>query len=222
MTPTLTPTLTVSKAREAHRRLRNTCRFLLGNLHDYDHALPPLHHHQPAAAGAEQGAEQGAVPWVARAWGAPRSVPALRQFDRYMMHQLARYAGAAEEGYDRLAFHKVMAAAAALCSGARRASSRHAAARTHTYTHTHTYLPPSAPSNPFRTVRPPFPLPSTADDLSAHYLVAAKDRLYCLEATDPSRRAAQARAARYPRPMPMAAGLAPMLTHTHANTFHPC
>ena len=157
MTPTLTPTLTVSKAREAHRRLRNTCRFLLGNLHDYDHALPPLHHHhQPAAAGAEQGAEQGAVPWVARAWGAPRSVPALRQFDRYMMHQLARYAGAAEEGYDRLAFHKVMAAAAALCSGARRASSRHAAARTHTHTHTHTYLPPSLQPLPDR----PTPLPA--------------------------------------------------------------
>ena len=109
------------KAREAHRRLRNTCRFLLGNLHDYEHdgyehILPPPHQQQPTSAGAGQASGQAGqggqggqgAAWVARAWGAPRSVPALRQFDRYMLHQLAQYAGAVEAGYDALAFHKVI------------------------------------------------------------------------------------------------------------------
>ena len=45
--------ITIGKAREAHRRLRNTCRFLLGNLHDYQ---PPQDQHHGVQG--EQGEQE--------------------------------------------------------------------------------------------------------------------------------------------------------------------
>ena len=139
----------LGKAREAHRRIRNSCRFLLGNLHDYD---PPT----AAAAAAAATAAASATATAAAATNAaaaplvvalpdPNDVT-LRQYDRYVLHRLAQYVTVVEAAYGAYAFSRVMAAATALCN----------------------------------------------DELSAGYFVAAKDRLYCQEVDDPSRRAAQA------------------------------
>ena len=76
----------LGKAREAHRRIRNSCRFLLGNLHDYEPTATPV----PDAT--------------------------LRQYDRYVLHCLAQYCRAVEAAYGVYAFNRVMAAATSLCN----------------------------------------------------------------------------------------------------------
>ena len=75
-------------SREAYRRLRNSCRFMLGNLHDFD-------------------ASKDAVPFGE-----------LRQRDRYMLHQLAEFTRAVERGHDQHALNRVVASALSLSSEA--------------------------------------------------------------------------------------------------------
>ncbi len=62
---------------EAYRRIRNTCRFLLGNLHDFD----------PAA---------DRVPY-----------DRMDELDRFALHQLQGLIGRVREAYDRFEFHRV-------------------------------------------------------------------------------------------------------------------
>ena len=105
----------LQKPREAYRRLRNSCRFMLGNLHDFDAATD--------------------------------SVPLdeLRGGDRYMLHQLAAFAKAVEASHDAHQTHRVVSSAIVLAG----------------------------------------------DALSADYFDAAKERLYCADATGISRRSVQ-------------------------------
>jgi isoleucyl-tRNA synthetase len=60
---------------EAYRRIRNTCRFILGNLHDFD----PLRHRVPY--------EQ------------------LLEIDRYMLHKLATLTSRVRQAYGRYEYH---------------------------------------------------------------------------------------------------------------------
>ena len=76
----------LQKSREAYRRLRNSCRFMLGNLHDFD-------------------ATRDAVPR-----------DAMRMGDRYMLHQLAEYGRAIERSHDAHAVSRVVAASITLAS----------------------------------------------------------------------------------------------------------
>ncbi len=62
---------------EAYRRIRNTCRFLLGNLYDFD----------PASDGV--GREQ------------------MNELDRFALHQLQELIEKVRQGYDRFEFHRV-------------------------------------------------------------------------------------------------------------------
>ena len=76
----------LSKASESYRRLRNSCRFILGNLHDFD-------------------ASADALP-----------LDALRTGDRYMLHQLAEFAHAAERYHDQHALNRVTTSALVLAT----------------------------------------------------------------------------------------------------------
>jgi isoleucyl-tRNA synthetase len=76
----------LQKSREAYRRLRNSCRFMLGNLHDFDSSTDALPHH------------------------------ALRMGDRYMLHQLAEFASTAERSHDAHAVSRVVHSALSLAS----------------------------------------------------------------------------------------------------------
>jgi len=62
---------------EAYRRIRNTCRFILGNLHDFD----------PAVA---------RVPY-----------PEMHELDRWILHRLQELAERVMKAYDRFEFHPV-------------------------------------------------------------------------------------------------------------------
>ena len=105
----------LQKTREAYRRLRNSCRFMLANLSDFDR-------------------EADAVP-----------LEAMRQIDRYMLHRLGEYLEQARASYDAYATARVVSGAVSLA----------------------------------------------ADELSAEYFSAVKDRLYCETADSTSRRAVQ-------------------------------
>ena len=126
---------------------------------------------------------------AAVAGGAVAPVAALRQFDRYVLHRLVRYAAAVEEG-----------------CGTPRARGRIRVRGTWTALHLLTQPPPHptdpkpephlAPRCRYDTLAFHRVMAAAAtlcsDDLSAHYLASAKDRLYCLQRDDPSRRAVQA------------------------------
>lgn len=62
---------------EAYRRIRNTCRFLLGNLSDYDPTRDAVSHE------------------------------AMEELDRFALHQLQDLIQKVRAGYDRFEFHKV-------------------------------------------------------------------------------------------------------------------
>ncbi len=67
----------LSRLTEAYRKIRNTCRFLLGNLYDFDparHLLPP---------------------------------EALPEFERYMLYRLSRFVARALRAYENYDFHLV-------------------------------------------------------------------------------------------------------------------
>lgn len=71
----------LTKPREAYRRLRNSCRFMLGNLHDFD-------------------PQRDMVP-----------LEEMRRGDRYMLHRLATFAQTVERSHDEHATSRVVAAA---------------------------------------------------------------------------------------------------------------
>ncbi|WP_123289632.1 isoleucine--tRNA ligase [Desulfosoma caldarium] len=71
---------------ETYRRIRNTWRFLLGNLHDFD----------PARHGV--------------------SVTAMQELDRYALHMLQKLVGKVRRAYDRFEFHRVYHAVHNYCT----------------------------------------------------------------------------------------------------------
>mmetsp|Transcript_18938 Transcript_18938/g.57217 ORF Transcript_18938/g.57217 Transcript_18938/m.57217 type:complete len:748 (+) Transcript_18938:3-2246(+) len=79
------PTI-LSKTAEVHRKLRNSCRFMLGNLYDYDSVR-----HAPAAS-------------------------ALRAIDRQMLHTLATFSDRAHYLYERLDTPRLVSEALQLAS----------------------------------------------------------------------------------------------------------
>lgn len=106
----------VSKASDALRKVRNTARFMLGNLHDFDpvqHAVPYSNMHL--------------------------------SLDRYMLHELNALAQSVTSAYDTFAFNRAQHAISHFISA----------------------------------------------DLSAFYMEATKDRLYCDAAASQTRRSAQ-------------------------------
>ena len=96
----------ILQAREAHRRLRNTCRFLLGNLHDFgpDDGGRLAHGADPAAAaGLRQFDRYDFNPYspiqpLTTPYNPLQPLTTPFRFDRYVLHRLVRYAAAAEEG----------------------------------------------------------------------------------------------------------------------------
>lgn len=78
----------LQKNRESYRRLRNSCRFMLGNLHDFDNT-------------------RDAVP-----------LEAMRMGDRYMLHQLHEFAVDVARAHDAHAIHRVVSSAITLASEA--------------------------------------------------------------------------------------------------------
>jgi len=62
---------------EAYRRIRNTCRFLLGNLYDFNPAADSIPHGQ------------------------------MEELDRFALHQLQDLIHKVRQGYDRFEFHRV-------------------------------------------------------------------------------------------------------------------
>lgn len=105
----------IGKVSDALRKVRNTARFLLANLNDFDPARDAVPHHD------------------------------LPRVDQYMLHVLFELAASVTDGYDAFAFNRV----------------QHAVAH------------------------------FIATDLSAFYMEACKDRLYCDARDSSSRRAAQ-------------------------------
>jgi isoleucyl-tRNA synthetase len=119
----------IDKVSESLRKVRNSARFLLGNLHDFDPADPA---HMMLQAAADNGGAGGAV-------GGMHSV------DLYMLHKINEYSREVQRGYADYHFSRVYKA-----------------------------------TNHFLAV-----------ELSAFYMEAAKDRLYCSQKDDPGRRACQ-------------------------------
>jgi isoleucyl-tRNA synthetase len=67
----------LSRLTEAYRRIRNTCRFLLGNLYDFDPSADALDYDQ------------------------------LEEIDRYILHRLNQLVTRVRESYDKFLFHPV-------------------------------------------------------------------------------------------------------------------
>ena len=76
----------LSKSRESYRRLRNSCRFILGNLTDFDAAVDSV------------------------------SLDAMRMGDRHMLHRLAEFAAVAESAHDAHAMNRVVTTALTLAT----------------------------------------------------------------------------------------------------------
>ena len=131
----LTPSL-LQQVGESYRKIRNTIRFLLGNLHDFDPAANGL-------AGA-----------------------ALTDLDRWALARTQDYIGKLQTAYNGYEFHTAYHATLEFCGGV----------------------------------------------LSAVYLDALKDRLYCNDPADPSRRASQA--VIYEALRALVIGLAPIISFT--------
>src|SRR5262249_2039820 len=71
---------------EAYRKIRNTCRFLLGNLYDFD-------------------PRRDRVPY-----------PALPELDRWILHRTAEVLARTRKAYDTFSFHVVVQQLINLCS----------------------------------------------------------------------------------------------------------
>lgn len=76
----------LEQSREAHRKIRNTCRFMLGNLYDF----------RPGA---------DSVP-----------LHKLRKVDRLLLHELAKYSSEVQRAYGDFAFNRVVVASQQLAS----------------------------------------------------------------------------------------------------------
>jgi isoleucyl-tRNA synthetase len=141
----------IEKVSESLRKVRNSARFLLGNLRDFDPADPT---HMMLAGGGARGGADG-----------------MHSVDLYMLHKINEYNREVRAGYEDYHFSRV-------------------------YKATNHFL---------------------ATELSAFYMEAVKDRLYCSKADDPRRRACQS--VLWASLLVLTHGIAPMAPYTAEDIY---
>jgi isoleucyl-tRNA synthetase len=103
----------ISTVTESVRKIRNTARFLLGNLHDYHHLQ------QQQASGSTEITPEQAI----KLWSSPPFSPSrplgdvhLGVLERCMLHRLASFNESIEASYKKREFHQVVASINAFVS----------------------------------------------------------------------------------------------------------